>query len=647
MCKWNDLRLKNRPQADMQGIGSKKNPADSFPSYSERQKQQSLEYLQGHKDELVKGCCDPGILRDLARIYFYALNEVGGHPRNSLQSYLNGDQSLARMVLAGFQNLLKLDDLPDLEEIAELHRQGKSSYLALPFLAGIEEAERETGDVLNQLSEKGKRRALGFYLVTDLPHQQHIPLTYQATESNLSEWYKKALKNCPEAVSDSLVAIHNACVRSKSLPNEHLFKMVSDDAYTFVAKLSVRRMFTVFPTRCTARQLQSLRVVLQIAILAQGMPDKELKKLTLRRLKRKKMDIGQRALWLCSGLFVAHDICLPLLTDFLSHKSGFRMHHIIDFLAPTSHIHPLLLSVVHGWESQDISHLLQTIGEQIKPPDPHKLDGLASTQSMVSEQPFIDLFIFWIQMLSKRIDANSAQELDALASNPNLLDWKPILLQAQNDQSRLRRLAERPALDVEQIQRALQNGPPINASDLTSITVDTLEKLADDIRNGNTSDWRQYWHWDQQARRPTNPQSENYCRDALLSDLKRMLEHHQIDARPEGYYADDKRADIQASFGTRLAVPIEIKKNSHLNIWRGISEQLVPKYTRDPKADGNGIYLVLWFGAEKKYMRIVPPQGTLPNKPEELKALLEKGLDPSLRNKIHIVVVDVSPSHRL
>ncbi|MCY3629534.1 MAG: hypothetical protein OXG94_05910, partial [Bacteroidetes bacterium] len=58
-----------------------------------------------------------------------------------------------------------------------------------------------------------------------------------------------------------------------------------------------------------------------------------------------------------------------------------------------------------------------------------------------------------------------------------------------------------------------------------------------------------------------------------------------------------------------------------------------------PQADGYGIYLVFWFGT--KYIK-----GGTPNDPKELKSLLEKKLDPTLRKKIHVVVIDVSLSGR-
>lgn len=641
LCEWNDRHLQDKIQAELKQTELKKKQADSSPFHFDHQRQRDLEYLHLHIDELAEGQCSPPILRDLARVYVHALNEPEGNPRDALQSYLNGDQGLTQAALAGFRNLLGRNDLPDLEEIATFLAKKQESYFALPFFVGMEEQERETGDALHRLSETGKRRALGFYLTTNLVHHRPVPLTYPPSEANLPVWYETALESCPNAVSDALVAIHKACVCSKSHPNEHLFKMAYEPKYISIARLSVKRMFTVFPTRCTRPQLESLRVVLWAAILAKGLSDEELRKLTLRRLKRKSMDLGQRAQWLCAGLIVAHDICLPLLAEFLTDRNGSRVHRIITFLVPSGHASGLL--TVNNWDSKEIAHLIQILGEQIEPPIAMNQAGVMSNQQ-IHGRDFEGLFTSWIHVLSRRTDASSARELDSLVLNPNLSEWTPILLRAQEDQSLLRRAEFRPELTLTQIQKALQNDLPVSAADLVSITVDALEQLANDIRNEDTSDWKQYWYWDQKTGIHTNPQDENYCRNALLSDLKRILKPYQIDAQPEGQYADDKRADIRVCYGSNLAIPIEIKKNSSRDLWRGITEQLVPKYTRDPKADGNGIYLVFWFGAEQRYMRIAPSEGDVPAKPEDLKRQLEQGLRPTLKNKIHVVVVDVSPS---
>ena len=54
----------------------------------------------------------------------------------------------------------------------------------------------------------------------------------------------------------------------------------------------------------------------------------------------------------------------------------------------------------------------------------------------------------------------------------------------------------------------------------------------------------------------------------------------------------------------------------------------MPKYTRDPEAEGYGSYLVFWLGAE--YTTVLIPEEGTSNEPEKLKSLLERQLDPAL-----------------
>lgn len=189
-------------------------------------------------------------------------------------------------------------------------------------------------------------------------------------------------------------------------------------------------------------------------------------------------------------------------------------------------------------------------------------------------------------------------------------------------------------------------GTPANAGDFAALLVNKLEELAIEIRHGNTDDWKQYWKVDDHGR-ATDPRHEDPCRDALLSDLRQRLVAG-VDAQPEGHYADDKRADIRVAYGD-WAIPIEIKKNNHPQLWSAIKKQLIAKYTRDPRSSGFGIYVVLWFGAE--HTRVVPPCGhhPKPDTPKELKRCLEEELTDEQRQMIRVVVIDVScpnPSRR-
>ena len=115
------------------------------------------------------------------------------------------------------------------------------------------------------------------------------------------------------------------------------------------------------------------------------------------------------------------------------------------------------------------------------------------------------------------------------------------------------------------------------------------------------------------------------------------MEQLDIDAQPEGRYANDKRSDIRVYFGGSN-VPVEIKKNSHQKLWSSLRDQLIAKYTSAPDTDGYGIYLVFWFG--KEYTQ-ASEEGR-PANPEKLKKRLEAPLSPDEALKISVCVIDVS-----
>jgi len=640
LIQWNDQRLEGKAQAELE-ISEIRKRQEKIRGGHQKQKQEKLEIIRQEQTDLAKGQCMPVILDELAHTYFDNPCTDENNPQTCLQSYFEGDGSLVQATLAGFRSLLDRDDLPDLDQITQLYENGQRSYFALPFLAGIEEAYKASND-LSHLSETGIRRALGFYLITELPTQRSLFTGHFGNHGEFLTWYKQALMCYPEAVADSLVSVHNVDVRSKNPPNRHMYEMAFDSAYTHVAKLAVHRMFTVFPSRCSARKLESLRVVLWSGILNNGMSTSALQNIVLKRLNRKRMDIGQQAQWLGAGLFADRNIYFPKLINFLSTGEDIRVHHVIDFLVPTSR-RLLIPQNINEWNPDEIRQLIQTFGRRIHPPVFREHAGLLSDEERISRK-FRSLFTHWIEELKKRTCGDARKNLDILASDAGLVAWKREIVLAQEEQARRRRVAKHSDLSLKQIQKTLNSGSPANAADLAGLTLDALEKLADEIRNGRTSDWRQYWDWGENPRRPSKPKPENDCRDILLSRLATVLERYQVDAQPEGHYADDRRADIRISYGSNLAIPIEIKKNSHIDLWRGITEQLVPKYTRDPKSDGYGIYLVFWFGTE--YVKVVSPEGCIPQEPTELKDLLEKRLDPEISKRIQIVIIDVARSGR-
>ncbi len=640
LIQWNDQRLKDNSQAELEMSEIREKP-EAIRGVDLKQKQEKLEIIRQQQTELEKGQCMPVILDELARIYFDNPGTDENNPQTCLLSYFEGDDGLVQATLAGFRSLLDRDNLPDLDQITQLYEDGQKSYFALPFLAGMEEAYKASND-LSHLSETGIRRALGFYLITELPSQRSRFVDHYSNRGKFPAWYKQALQFYPEAVADSLVSVHNADVRAQNPPNDHMYEMVYNPAYAHVAKLAVPRMFTVFPSRCSVRKLESLCLVLWSGIRNNGMSTRALKNIVLKRLNRKRMDIGQQAQWLGAGLFADREIFIPKLINFLSTGEEIRMHHVIDFLVPTKRM-LLPPESLNEWNPDEIRQLIQTFGRRIHPPVSSVHIGFDRGEQRIRTN-FHVLFAHWIVELERRTCDDARKALDILASDSGLQAWKQKIVPAQERQARYRRAAKHSDLSLEQIQETLDSGSPANAADLIGLTLDALEKLADEIRDGSANGWRQYWDWDQKPRSPSRPKPENDCRDILLSGLATVLERYQADAQPEGHYADDRRADIRISHGSNLAIPIEIKKNSHVDLWRGITDQLVPKYTRDPKSDGYGIYLVFWFG--KEYMKVVSPDGGIPQEPTELKDLIEKQLDPEISKRIHVAIIDVARSGR-
>jgi hypothetical protein len=157
-------------------------------------------------------------------------------------------------------------------------------------------------------------------------------------------------------------------------------------------------------------------------------------------------------------------------------------------------------------------------------------------------------------------------------------------------------------------------------------------------RFASTNDYRQYWSYGAEGK-PERPKPENDRRDMLLSDLIERLGRIGVDSFKEGYYADDKRADIRVAFGGAqgINVPIEIKKDSHSNLWRAMREQLIERYTRDPGAEGFGIYLVFWFGGTDMPL---PQQGKKPRGAAELEERLRQTLTLEESRRIRVCVVD-------
>ena len=568
------------------------------------EKRQWLEYVDEQRTQLLDNQALPLLLFQLARYYFG--NFFAEPDRSNVALRLDEllvDSGRVQAALQGIRGSVRREDLPEADEVIRLRGQDRMHYLVLPYLAGLQEMQgTEQGDVSEWDSDRIRKAVIYYY---SSAHLDYNPW-----------WYRQLLEHSPEAVADLQVEFAVPEFRHGAEYVSKIEQLASDPSHSQVAKLAALRLLRAFPTRCRNGQLRGLNSLLCAAILHAD--HESLLDLVREKLLLKSMTSAQRASWLTAALVLSSKEYIAQFESFLSQSTS-RSNFVADFF-------PDRMNFELDIAATEV--LIRTIGAHSAPT---RLEGFATRVNHSS-----DLVVDLISRLGGSPYREATEALERLTGDPSLLRWHNHLKATLDRQSILRRDSEFRHATPEEICQVLAGGVPANASDLWALLNDVLDELSKTIRTSNANEWRQYWH-EPTGIDPT-PKHEGHCRDALLSALRRMLPD-QIDVQPEGQYANGKRADMRVAFGD-FQVPVEVKKNSHPHIWSAIDDQLIAKYSSAPETGGHGIYLVFWFG--EAHTKVVPPAGSLPRTPDQLKQQLERLIEGEKSLKISICVIDVS-----
>ncbi len=555
------------------------------------------DWLRDHAEE-VRVNCPPAILSALGHISLGRFSLAGDTPTEYLRSALQ-DDDLVRLALDAIRDTPKRDDLPSVAEVAK----SKETYLlATPFAAALELAPRP------RLDRAGKMLALAF----------------RFHSGGLGDWYETVLETQPDLVSDTLLTYCRTAFKHGNYPS---FWFLAKPKHAAVAQSVALKLLKAFPPRCRAEHLAELRRLLVAALkhAREGLPE-----LVRHKAGLSSMTAMQRVHWLCCGLGLEPANHREGLIKALTGRREYERILCAIGLMDQQRLARVALDEgvlpVDDLDVESAAVLVEHLGTRWPP------SSLSAGRSAVSTA--VERLIDHLASLS---ESAATDALERLAANALLERWQDRLRHAVGRQLETRREAEFQYATVEQVQKTLDGGNPANSTDLAALTTDHLRQLAESISRDNTSDWRQYWDSLQEA---PQPRHEDLCRDALLSDLRRLLPEG-IDAQPEGRYAADRRADIRVSC-KGFNVPVEIKKSTHRALWSAIGTQLT-EYAKDPGADGHGIYLVFWFSPEGCPR---PPDGEKPQTPQQLEAQLQRTLAPEKARKIDVVVIDVSDQKR-
>lgn len=582
-------------------------------------RQQWADHVRSNLQALRDGSFPVNDLHNLARIYFghrYGSDQdASGEER--LTEFLQGESRLAAAVSDAFAAAVYRAKLPGVEETVALHAESKHAWGAWPLFAGLDLVEHDEPDRLQRLDDERKRRVLAMYLC--VPHSL----------DQAPSWLERWLAASPELVADVLVRCAIGEVRAGSdscFTLNRLAELGLDERTKHQVRL---RVLKSFPASAPQRQLQLLDSLLFDVIA--GCQTDGVQDLIDAKLAAKSLTVAQRTRWLAVAAILfegpyadrfaeftaSHAAAAHRLAEFLHHRLGPPWaggHSFADRLGPTT-----------------LATLVETLGSTYSPMEP--ISGGYSVTAGIRAAEWVESFL---AALMRSASAEASDALRRLEQMPEMSAWRDVLLRSREVQSVVRSDAEYRSPTVAQVQRTLSRGTPVNAADLAAFLLDRLDDIADEMRGGADDPWRPYWNEDEYGR-PDVPKPENSCRDSLLSTLSGRLPS-EVDVVREGSYAANKRADIRVSCAS-FNVPIEIKRESHRDLWGAVHSQLIAQYTIDPATDGYGIYLVLWFGGEKMP---TPASGQRPGSPDELQAMLEASLSLDESRKVSVRVIDVT-----
>ena len=200
---------------------------------------------------------------------------------------------------------------------------------------------------------------------------------------------------------------------------------------------------------------------------------------------------------------------------------------------------------------------------------------------------------------------------------------------------------------LENLLNIYKNEPPENCKDLKALVVTLLDEIQAEIYGSETDPHKAFYQSIIKDEKNI-PHGENDCRDRLVDLLKPKLQTYFFSLETERDMPDDKRADIVCK-NANLQLPIEVKGQWHKKLWTAMNDQLGDLYLKEHQAQGQGIYLLFWFGknviAERSLNTTAFNKTGIsgkPNSARELKLLLDDRTEDKYKDGIEIYVMDIS-----
>lgn len=224
-----------------------------------------------------------------------------------------------------------------------------------------------------------------------------------------------------------------------------------------------------------------------------------------------------------------------------------------------------------------------------------------------------------------------------LIEDPRLKELHKDLSSIYSGQLRRRSLQDYEAPSPKQISDLLDFDSIATVEGLRQCIIDELHDFQGAIDGGEFNSGARFFESGKHLR-------ENPCTLIIAERLSLKLLSKGIIITPEHHLKDDKRSDFTASKfinGKRRLLVAEVKGQWHKELYTAAKCQLHERYSIHPDAEYQGVFLVLWFGAD------IPVAGLKMSEigsAEELKLSIQTSLPSELHGLIDIFVLDLSNS---
>lgn len=192
---------------------------------------------------------------------------------------------------------------------------------------------------------------------------------------------------------------------------------------------------------------------------------------------------------------------------------------------------------------------------------------------------------------------------------------------------------------ADQVANFLERNEIISVENLRAVILEELRNYQKDLDGHDITTKSIFYHGEINIQ---NRVDENTATQRIAERLRLRLENQQVNIMREGYMKDNNRCDLVFSKlinGKTKILPVEVKGQWHLKLYSAFDSQLNRLYTIHPNADGQGIYLVLWFDANEK---VANRRTHGINNAKELYFDLQKHMSEELKKRLDVFVLDLS-----